>query len=95
MFLGEANDYGWCIVVALFPGEANDYGWYVVTCSDASAGLPVQLMIGNEDLRELGIPMGPRKKLASFISTQGEKIRAARVRRQLSSDLPRPRGREG
>lgn len=36
-------------------------------------------MISNEDLRELGIPMGPRKKLASFISSQGDKIRAARV----------------
>lgn len=36
-------------------------------------------MISNEDLKELGIPMGPRKKLASFITSQGEKIRAAKV----------------
>lgn len=36
-------------------------------------------MISNEDLKELEIPMGPRKKLASFISSQGEKIRAAKV----------------
>ena len=52
--------------------------------SPSPPGSPPQLMISNEDLKELGIPMGPRKKLSSFISTQGEKIRAAKVGRSGS-----------
>ena len=39
----------------------------------------MQLMISDEDLKELGIPMGPRKKLSSFISQCGAQIRAAKV----------------
>ena len=38
-----------------------------------------QLMTSNEDLKELGIAMGHRKKLSSFISSHGERIRAAKV----------------
>ena len=38
-----------------------------------------QLMTSNEDLKELGIAMGHRKKLSAFISSHGEKIRAAKV----------------
>lgn len=57
--------------------------WYVSTLNLHAHGYHcapcVQLMISNEDLKELEIPMGPRKKLASFISSQGEKIRAAKV----------------
>lgn len=37
-------------------------------------------MCSNDDLKELGIGMGPRKKLIAFITSQGEKIRAAKVR---------------
>ena len=38
-----------------------------------------QLMCSNDDLKELGIPMGPRKKLSSYISEQAEKQRIAKV----------------
>ena len=27
----------------------------------------MQLMLSNEDLKEIGLPMGPRKKLSGFI----------------------------
>lgn len=37
-------------------------------------------MCSNDDLKELEIGMGPRKKLTAFITSQGEKIRAAKVR---------------
>ena len=43
-------------------------------------------MTSNEDLKELGIAMGHRKKLSSFVSSQGEKIRAAKVRWRVASE---------
>ena len=41
----------------------------------------LQLLCSNEDLKELGVSMGPRKKLTAFIATEGEAIREAKVRR--------------
>ena len=41
-----------------------------------------QLMCSNEDLKELGVPMGPRKKLSSFISEQNESQRIAKERKE-------------
>ena len=43
-------------------------------------------MTSNEDLKELGIAMGHRKKLSSFVSSQGEKIRAAKVSRRVARE---------
>ena len=42
-------------------------------------------MCSNDDLKELEIGMGPRKKLTAFITSQGEKIRAAKVRGEEST----------
>lgn len=36
-------------------------------------------MIEGSDLKELGIPMGPRKKITGFIVNQGDKIKRAKV----------------
>ena len=30
----------------------------------------IQLMLSGEDLKEMGVPMGPRKKLTSYITVQ-------------------------
>lgn len=40
-----------------------------------------QLMCSKEDLKELGLGMGPRKKLSSFISQENERQEAAKERR--------------
>lgn len=36
-------------------------------------------MVNETDLKEIGIPMGPRKKLIGFITSQGDKIKQAQV----------------
>ena len=38
-------------------------------------------MCSNEDLKELGVGMGPRKKLSSFISQENERQKLAKERR--------------
>ena len=38
------------------------------------------MMCSNDDLKEIGIPMGPRKKLVSFISEWSLKMKQAQVR---------------
>ena len=38
-------------------------------------------MCTGDDLKELGVPMGPRKKLSSFISVEVEKQRLAKERK--------------
>ena len=40
-------------------------------------------MLEGSDLKELGIPMGPRKKLTGFIANQGDRIKRAQVRINL------------
>ena len=41
-------------------------------------------MCSNDDLKEIGIPMGPRKKLVSFISEWSLKMKQAQVRMSYS-----------
>lgn len=43
----------------------------------------LQIMCTNDDLKELGVTMGPRKKLMSYIKEQLERKRIVEV-----SDLP-------
>ena len=38
-----------------------------------------QLLCSGEDLKELGIPLGPRKKLASYITQELERQRVEKV----------------
>ena len=42
------------------------------------------MMCSNDDLKEIGIPMGPRKKLVSFISEWSLKMKEAQVRMSYS-----------
>ena len=44
-------------------------------------------MCSNEDLKELGLGMGPRKKLSSFILQENERQEAARERRAKAEKL--------
>ena len=46
--------------------------------------LCLQIMCSNDDLKEIGIPMGPRKKLVSFISEWSLKMKQAQVRLSYS-----------
>jgi len=39
-------------------------------------------MLDKADLKDLGIPMGPRKKLLEFITTQADRIKLAKVNYQ-------------
>ena len=41
-------------------------------------------MCSNDDLKEIGIPMGPRKRLVSFISEWSVKMKQAQVRMSYS-----------
>ena len=45
----------------------------------------MQIMCTNDDLKELGISMGPRKKLSSYITEQAEKQRIAKVSQSVQS----------
>ena len=65
-----------------FDSLVSGYSESVLTSLSPLSPLPSPVN-DNKDLKELGIPMGPRKKLLSFISTQGE-IRAAKVGRSGS-----------
>ena len=38
-------------------------------------------MCSNDDLKELGLAMGPRKKLSSFITQQSEDLKLRRERK--------------
>ena len=49
------------------------------TCACTMYMFPHQIMCSNDDLKELSIPMGPRKKLSSFIKEHAEKERIAKV----------------
>lgn len=51
-----------------------------LVCS-LSLSSPHQLMCTVDDLKELGVPMGPRKKLSTFITEELEKQQVAKERK--------------
>ena len=53
----------------------------VISPPPLSPSLPIQLMCNVDDLKELGVPMGPRKKLSIFIAEELEKQRVAKERK--------------
>ncbi len=52
-------------------------------------------MCTNDDLKELGVPLGPRKKLSSFIIQQAELKKQAEERRRIEEKERLKKEREG